>query len=406
MRKIIPLLIVFLMIPIMAMAEDYGFFDSDMGEIWYVTGTVDMDIYHHDGRDEMIEYHYVKLSPEAYDFVYWLSDGIESPPGKEDAACEVMIYTLDENYNLDDYIGDEITFTGFPFEASTIYHRRHIVVELTAVLYASSGRSTPKPVSVDYLDYLEIVGLSPEIIRAMYGEPDQQVEEVVWDTDYLTYNYYDVSVVFIKNPSDKWEVCSAAVYVPDSPVRMGDVFVGMTQENAQKALFRNGYYYEMTDASNRNYFIGEIKPGGMNLVLLRFENGVVVTMSGWFGITAENAIETNRVSKAAGKSAANEQIDTIVLTISPSFGVEGEMVDTVMTIHPDAALTALVYEHDFFNMPEYLDTGVLDGDFVWITVNLLNGGSKTVGGLVADEFGPDDFIAIYNAVVQALETIE
>jgi len=120
-------------------AGDFGFFDSDMGEIWYATGRVDMDIFYHDGRDEMIEYHYVKLSKEAYDFVYWLAEGIEAPPGEDDEACEVMIYTLDENFNLDDYIGDDITFTGEVFEWMTIYHRRHIVVEITSVLYATAA---------------------------------------------------------------------------------------------------------------------------------------------------------------------------------------------------------------------------------------------------------------------------
>jgi tetratricopeptide (TPR) repeat protein len=97
-------------------------------------------------------------------------------------------------------------------------------------------------------------------------------------------------------------------------------------------------------------------------------------------------------------SDANE-IDTIVLTISPSFGLEEEMIDTVTTIYPDEALAALVYEYNFFDMPEYIETGVVDGDFIWITVNLKNGESKRVGGLLADEFGPDDFIIIYDALI-------
>ena len=97
------------------------------------------------------------------------------------------------------------------------------------------------------------------------------------------------------------------------------------------------------------------------------------------------------------------EIDTIVLTISPSFGMEGEMNDTVWNLDPDAELIALFHEHGFFDLPEYLDTGVMDGHFTWITICFKNGQSKRVGGLVAEEFGPEDFIAIYDAVVGALD---
>jgi tetratricopeptide (TPR) repeat protein len=103
----------------------------------------------------------------------------------------------------------------------------------------------------------------------------------------------------------------------------------------------------------------------------------------------------------ATPAGANE-IDTIVMTISPSFGPEEEMIDTVMTLSPDEALTALVYEYNFFDMPDYLETGIVDGDYIWITVNLKNGESKTVGGLLADEFGPADFVAICGALAEAL----
>jgi len=141
MKKMLAVvLLALLLIPYPALAEepDYGFFDSDMGEIWFVAGVLDMDIYYHEGRDEMIEYYYVKLSPEAYNFVYWFADGIEAQPGPDDTAHEVMVYTFDENYDLDDYIGDIVCFTGDVFEAMTIYHQRHIVVEIDAILWAET----------------------------------------------------------------------------------------------------------------------------------------------------------------------------------------------------------------------------------------------------------------------------
>jgi len=95
-------------------------------------------------------------------------------------------------------------------------------------------------------------------------------------------------------------------------------------------------------------------------------------------------------------------IDRIELTLSPSFGMEGEMSDTVRNLVPDAELIALLHEHGFFDMPEYLETGIMDGDFNWVTVHFKNGETKRVGGLEAEEYGPDDFIAIYNAIIEAL----
>jgi len=112
-----------------------------------------------------------------------------------------------------------------------------------------------------------------------------------------------------------------------------------------------------------------------------------------------------RAMALAGEVAPADarEIDTIVLTLSPSFGVEGEMTDTVKSLVPDAESIALLHEHGFFDMPEYLETGVLDGHFTWITVHFNNGESKRVGGLVAEEFGSEDFVAIYDAVVSALD---
>ena len=105
-----------------------------------------------------------------------------------------------------------------------------------------------------------------------------------------------------------------------------------------------------------------------------------------------------------------ERIDSIVLTVSPSYGSIDELTDSVTAIHPNVGtvrtrtirqkdgaiqarqlfvaqsedLTALVsslIDHDFFGLPEHLETDILDGDFTWVTVTLQTGESKRVGGL-------------------------
>ena len=122
------------------------------------------------------------------------------------------------------------------------------------------------------------------------------------------------------------------------------------------------------------------------------------------GRPSEASVVFAQAMVIAGEETPSDagEIITITLTLSPSFGVEGEMNDTVRNLDPDAELIALLYEHSFFDMPEYLDTGVMDGHFTWITAHFKNGESKRVGGLVAEEFGPEEFIAIYDAVNEAL----
>ena len=126
-----------------------------------------------------------------------------------------------------------------------------------------------------------------------------------------------------------------------------------------------------------------------------------------------------------------ELIDSIVLTIAPSFGQIDELTNSVTIIRPNigtvrkqttrqqddtiqgqqlfvaqsedlSALASSLFKHGFFDMPEYLETGIMDGDFTWITVTLRSGESKRVGGLLAEEYGPEDFIAIYNAIDQVM----
>lgn len=127
-----------------------------------------------------------------------------------------------------------------------------------------------------------------------------------------------------------------------------------------------------------------------------------------------------------------EQIDSIVLTVAPSFGLNDELTNNVASIRPgtgtvlietirqkdDAvqeqkffrtqqddviALVSSLYEHDFFSMPEYLETDVMDGSFTWVTINMKNGESKRTGGLLAEEFGPDRFVAICEAISRVLQ---
>jgi len=117
------------------------------------------------------------------------------------------------------------------------------------------------------------------------------------------------------------------------------------------------------------------------------------------------------VALAGGTMAADtiwevltaDEVDTIILTTSPSFSVEGKMNDSVKNISPNAEIIALFHENGFFGMPEYLETGVMDGHFTWITVHLKNGESKRVGGLVAEKYGPEGFITIYDVIVRALD---
>ena len=97
-----------------------------------------------------------------------------------------------------------------------------------------------------------------------------------------------------------------------------------------------------------------------------------------------------------------DEIVLIDLIKSSSFGIAGKMNNTTRSFVPDVELITLLYAYGFFVMPENLDTGIMDGHFTRITVHFKSGESKSVGGLVAEEFGPEDFIIIYNAVVEAM----
>jgi len=158
-------------------------------------------------------------------------------------------------------------------------------------------------------------------------------------------------------------------------------------------------------------------------VLFWFLIAIILLLLG-FGLPAQAYIPVGDMS----------EIDSIVLTVAPSYGSIEELTNSVTVIRPTigtvrvqtiwqkddtvqhqqlfiaqsedvAALVSSLYEHDFFGMPEYFETDVLDGDFTWITVNLRGGESKRAGGLLAEEYGPEGFIAICNATDQVMHNL-
>ena len=279
------LFLALLALPAAALADDFGYYYNDVGETWFAAGIVDMDIYHHDSRDEMIEYHYAKLSPEAYGFMRRLVFGDDAPVDDYDDNNEIMIYSFNDSINLDDYIGERITFTGEAFEWMTIYHRRNIVVEVTAILNTPVQNSTPA--INDYIDYLELIGLPPDYIESIYGEPDEREENIAEGEHYLEFRYRNATISFAMDDNGGWAVDGVLAHRPASPIRMGDAYVSMEAKYARQALEKNGYYLEMTDSEGCSFFTNEFAAGGFCLVMVWEEDGLVSEISGWQGKTAE-----------------------------------------------------------------------------------------------------------------------
>jgi len=286
-RRFLPFFLIFaLLIPsASALAEGFGYYYDAIGEAWFVTGTVDMDIYQHGDRDEMIEYHYAKLSPEAYGFMRRLVSGDGAPYDEYGDNQEIVIYAVDEGIDLDEYIGERITFAGDAFEGMTIYHRRSIVVEVTAILDAPARDDTP--VAGEYLDYLEIIGLSPETIRGMYGQPDEIEDNVAEGERYMEYHYRNASISFAPDGRGNWAVDGATAHRPDSAIRVGDVYVSMIAKYAQQALEKNGYYLEMINSEGCAFYTNDFVEGGFVLVMIWEDGGQVSEISGWQGRMAE-----------------------------------------------------------------------------------------------------------------------
>ena len=61
-------------------------------------------------------------------------------------------------------------------------------------------------------------------------------------------------------------------------------------------------------------------------------------------------------------------------------------------------LVSTLRETKLEECPEYLETGVCDGWFAWITLTYENGESYTTGGVVADSEGPEVFVDAWNAI--------
>lgn len=113
--------------------EDVLIIDDDYGNPFpYVRGIVEQGIFYHDGRNEWITYYFVQLSPKQYQFYYDRIDGI-TPEPSEDSRCEVQV-TGYGSVNLSGYVGKEIVFIGSAYEGHTIYHRRHIVIQVTEIV--------------------------------------------------------------------------------------------------------------------------------------------------------------------------------------------------------------------------------------------------------------------------------
>lgn len=122
-----------------------------------------------------------------------------------------------------------------------------------------------------------------------------------------------------------------------------------------------------------------------------------------------------------------ERVTSIAIEWGPTFGLLSEMKQTAyildidkekLTVREKIANTdewILEKEHlvtselvskilqtmqlyDFFTLPLYIDTGVMDGDITMITVITANH-EYTVSGLNANEYGPETFREIWRTMM-------
>ena len=245
-------------------------------------------------------------------------------------------------------------------EIDRSYHNAYYGVAIT---YRAQGR-----LDLAIANYSEVIRLLPD-----YAQPYASRAEL-----------YQCMGLFDDAESDLDSYVKLYSQYPISYIARGDFFMD-----------RRDYHRAAKDYSNAV----KVAP---RLLVSYTKSAEALLLSGRQEDASSVFTQAIALARVQGLADAGE-IDTILLTQSSSFGVEGETDDTVRNLVPDADLIALLYEHGFFDMPEYLDTGVMDGHFTWIMVHFKNGVVKRVGGLVAEEFGPDGFIAIYDAVVEALD---
>ena len=73
---------------------------------------------------------------------------------------------------------------------------------------------------------------------------------------------------------------------------------------------------------------------------------------------------------------------------------------------PDGAynkLARMACEKVFIEVPDVIDTGVLDGHFAYIKIEFEDGSILSKGGLIAEEFGPKAFRDLYEAINKAVK---
>ena len=97
-----------------------------------------------------------------------------------------------------------------------------------------------------------------------------------------------------------------------------------------------------------------------------------------------------------------------------SFGIEGEMSLRVTTLTSDdlppgdtfESLGRMACADAFVEVPDAIDTGIMDGHFTHIVIEWADGTTVRKGGLIAEEFGPPAFRELYAAILRAVPSGE
>ena len=126
---------------------------------------------------------------------------------------------------------------------------------------------------------------------------------------------------------------------------------------------------------------------------------------------------------ANAETIENANVPRISIEKKDSYGVNGEMNVRVISLSSDGRfstgiesgqlpngayenLVQLACSEAFLEVPDAIDTGVMDGHFTHIKLEWEDGTVLRKGGLVAEEYGPDAFRDLYEAIVQAVEAGE